>query len=283
MPNELADHSWAVDLLSLAGLVYGTAQATRPSLSGQGLYALVLTFSTAVGWIGWRVGRRLGNPTVGVCAVVLICISGGAMTALASFGAVVVGVAALCAATLLDLPPAALLAALGVVSAVFTLDGQSFHTLFATGAAALLGLLLEIVRHQRTQRLHSDLELVLAQERGAVEHERAELMAERNRTARKVHDVLAHTLSALAAQMTVLDTVVTSGAGTEEVRALIGRSRRLVVEGLTETRRVVQALRDDPVTLDEQLTALTATEGAACQITGPAHPPRVGLALLRVA
>ncbi|MBC9729785.1 histidine kinase [Streptomyces sp. TRM68367] len=81
--------------------------------------------------------------------------------------------------------------------------------------------------------------------------------------------MLAHTLSALSVQMTALDSLVEDGAATDEVRAAIGRSSRLAVEGLEETRRAVWALREEPVALDEQLTALTESEGAAFRIAVP--------------
>ncbi|MFM9557580.1 histidine kinase dimerization/phosphoacceptor domain-containing protein [Streptomyces caniscabiei] len=76
-----------------------------------------------------------------------------------------------------------------------------------------------------------------------------------HRLAREVHDVLAHTLSALSVQLTAVNGLVENGAGAGAVRAAVGRSRRLVVEGVEETRRTVRALRDEPVVLDDQLAA----------------------------
>ncbi|MEU5735940.1 histidine kinase [Streptomyces antimycoticus] len=276
---------WAVGLLALGGLIYGAVQATHPGLDAHGLAALVVTVGLGLGWVGWLVGLRRDRPTVGVCAVALVGVCGAG--AWASFGAVVVGVAAMCALMLVGLLPATALAGLGIAAAAVALaiDGQDVAKLAAVGVGALFGLLLGVVRRQRRHRLRSEAELAVAWERGAVEHERAELFAERNRIAREVHDVLAHTLSALSVQITALDSIVEDGAGTDEVRAAIGRSRRLVVEGLDETRRAVRALREEPVALDEQLTALATDEGADFRITGSVRPlpPAAGMALLRVA
>ncbi|WP_413114679.1 sensor histidine kinase [Streptomyces sp. CY1] len=278
---------WAVGLLALGGLIYGAVRATHPGLDARGLVALVVTVGLGLGWIGWLVGMRRGRPTVGVCAVALVAVCGGVAGAWAPFGAVVVGVAAMCAVMLAGLLPATALAGLGIAAGAVALavDGWDVAKLAAVGVAALLGLLLGVVRRQRRERLRSETELAVARERGAVEHERAELFAERNRIAREVHDVLAHTLSALSVQITALESIVEDGAGTDEVRAAIGRSRRLVVEGLDETRRAVRALREEPVALDEQLTALATGEGADFRITGAVRPlpPAAGIALLRVA
>lgn len=75
------------------------------------------------------------------------------------------------------------------------------------------------------------------------------------------------------------------GTDVRVVRAAIARNRRLVVEGLEETRRAVRALRAEPVALDDQLAALADGEGAVCRLTGTARrlPPAVGMAFLRVA
>ena len=86
------------------------------------------------------------------------------------------------------------------------------------------GLVVGMGRRQSQQRVRQEAELALAQQRAEVEHERAEVLAERNRIAREVHDVLAHTLSALCVQMEALGSLVDDGADPEEcVRPLPGR------------------------------------------------------------
>ncbi|MFE2715278.1 sensor histidine kinase [Streptomyces mirabilis] len=273
-------------MLGLAGLLYGAAQATRPGLDGRHLAALVLTVGIGLGWSGWLAGQYTGCPTLSLAAVALLSASGGAMVPLSAFGAVVVGVAALCAATLIELMPAAALGLVGVIAAAVAaaIVGQGFGGLPAAATGVLLGLLVGVARRQQRVRERADAELAVERERSLVEHERAELLAERNRIAREVHDVLAHTLSALAIQMTALDSLVEDGADAPEVRGAIGRSRRLVVEGLEETRRAVRTLRDEPVALDEQLAALADSAGAVFRPSGTVRslPPTAGMALLRV-
>lgn len=276
-----------VSLLALAGLVYGAATATRVALGGWYPGGLLLTAGVGLGWVGWLAWRHTERVALSLGAVLLLAVSGGAMVALSGFGAVVVGVSGLCAATRVELKFAVVLTGAGVVAAwvAFAMTGQGSVGVLAAAAGAMVGLLLGVSRRQQRVRMRADAELVVERERGAVEHERAELLAERNRIAREVHDVLAHTLSALSVQMTALDSLVEAGAEAHEIRAAIGRNRRLVVEGLEETRRAVQALRDQPVALDEQLSVLAVGEGAALRMSGPTRslPPAAGVALLRVA
>ncbi|WP_416483258.1 sensor histidine kinase [Streptomyces sp. CL12] len=274
-------------LFVLVGLVSGPVRATHPGPEGRHLAALILIICTGLGWVGWLIGRRGQRPAVSAISVALLGAGGGAMVALSTFGAVVVGVAALCAATLVDLIAAAALTAVGVACAAIAIAvvGHESSRLLTVGVGALLGLLLGVGRRQRHAWARADAELAVARERSAVEHQRAELLGERHRIAREVHDVLAHTLSALSVQMTALDSLVEDGVPAREVRAAIGRSRRLVVEGLEETHRAVRALRDEPVALDERLSALANGEGAAFRIRGRVRPlpPPVGMAMVRVA
>ncbi|WP_105972686.1 sensor histidine kinase [Streptomyces geranii] len=274
-------------VIGLAGLVYGAVSATDAGLGGRDPVGLVLTVGVGLGFAGWLFSRHTGRAALALGAVLLLAVSGGAIMAFSGFGAVAVGVAGLCAATRGELRGAVLLAGAGVVAAwvALAVTGHGFVGVAAAAAGALVGLLLGISRRQQQARERADAELVLERERGVVEHERAELLAERNRIAREVHDVLAHTLSALSVQMTALDSLVEAGAEAADIRAAIGRNRRLVVEGLEETRRAVQALRDQPVALDDQLSALTAAQGATLRTSGPTRslPPAAGVALLRVA
>jgi signal transduction histidine kinase len=153
----------------------------------------------------------------------------------------------------------------------------------ASGAAA--GLTVGMGRRQGQERVRQEADLVLARERTELEHERAEVLSERNRIAREVHDVLAHTLSALSVQMEAIGTVLDDGGEAADVRDAVGRSRRLVSEGLVETRRAVRVLRDEPVDAAEQIARLGADNEVTFRIAGRPRPlpPGAGLALVRVA
>ena len=272
-------------VLGLAALVYGAAATTEAGPTEGHLAGLALAVGTALGGAGHLVGRRVGPRWMSTVSLVALSTVGGAMATLSSFGLVVVGVAAVYAG-LLELPAATAVAAAGVVGvAVAVAMGRPTDSLPGAAVCALLGLLVGSGRRHYLNRARIDAELAVARERSALEHERAELLTERTRIAREVHDVLAHTLSALSVQMNALDSLVEGGADTGETRTAIGRSRRLVVEGLDETRRAVRALREEPVALDARLADLAATAGAVFGLRGQARTlsPAAGTALSRVA
>jgi signal transduction histidine kinase len=84
--------------------------------------------------------------------------------------------------------------------------------------------------------------------------------------------------------MEALGSLIDGGATSEEIAEVTARSRRLVTEGLAETRRAVRVLRDEPVDVADQICAL-ADEHVRVSIEG--EPKRLsasaGLALVRVA
>ncbi|MFL6076656.1 MAG: sensor histidine kinase [Mycobacteriales bacterium] len=136
-------------------------------------------------------------------------------------------------------------------------------------------------------------ELLLAEAQVALEEKaRAAALAERARIAREIHDVLAHSLSALAVHLEGARLALRR-AGDEPALAVsqVERARRLAREGLEETRRAVEALRGDPLPLPDLLTALAelyrADHGAPAVVTvhGTPRPlaPDVALAGYRVA
>ncbi len=130
--------------------------------------------------------------------------------------------------------------------------------------------------------------------RVSIEHERAELaaaradvLAERNRLAREVHDVLAHTLGALSVQLEALSAraQTEASAATPDLRRGLAHAKALASDGLGEARRAVAALRDDAVALDVQVQTLCAATGSALEVLGSPVPlaPETTLALYRVA
>jgi signal transduction histidine kinase len=121
-------------------------------------------------------------------------------------------------------------------------------------------------RRQAQDRARQDAELALARERSALDRERADVLAERNHVAREVHDVLAHTLSALSVQMEAVGSLLDDGSPPERVRDAVGRSQRLVRDGLEETRRAVRVLRDEPVDVVAQLALLSEDGNASFRV-----------------
>jgi signal transduction histidine kinase len=75
--------------------------------------------------------------------------------------------------------------------------------------------------------------------------EQLTISRERNRLAREVHDVLAHTLSGVAVQLEGVRAMLHHDP--EQAGALLNHSLQAVREGLTETRRALQELRAKPL------------------------------------
>ena len=75
--------------------------------------------------------------------------------------------------------------------------------------------------------------------------EKLAVSQERNRLARELHDVLAHTLSGVAVELEGLRAMMHRDP--QQASALLDHSLRAIREGLTETRRAVKELRAKPL------------------------------------
>jgi signal transduction histidine kinase len=276
-----------IRVLGLVGLVYAVASATHPGGTGRHLAALLLTVAVGAGWLTWLLAQHRDDRRTSIGSLCALTVIGGAVVGLSPVGAGVVGVAGLGAASLLEVRPALAIAAVGIAAsavAVAVTDASAVG-IGAAALAAAAGVAMGVARRQSRLRVAQAAELALAHQQGELEHARAEVLAERNRVAREVHDVLAHTLSALAVQMEALDALVADGTDQPALRDALQQSRRLVVDGLDETRRAVRVLRNEPVALAEQVAALAAVDGADLSVSGAPRPlpAAAGIAVVRVA
>ena len=157
------------------------------------------------------------------------------------------------------------------------------------GLSAAYGVSYGFRRLQREQaRTSAALEELRAAREGQLEAARAE---ERARLAREIHDVLAHTLSALAVQVEGAKLMLETH--TDDTRAVqsLDRAHRLAQEGLQEVRRAVGALRGDtlpgPDALPDLVRAFQGDSGIACRLEVAGEPvhlgPEAGLAIYRTA
>ncbi|EWC62025.1 putative two-component system sensor kinase [Actinokineospora spheciospongiae] len=116
-----------------------------------------------------------------------------------------------------------------------------------------------VVRAEQAERLLAE------GKRAAEASATAAALAERARIAREIHDILAHSLAALAIQLEAVDATLATHPDAETDPVLraaalrLARSLRLTRDGLVETRRAVHALREDAVPLPELVEALAGT------------------------
>jgi signal transduction histidine kinase len=133
----------------------------------------------------------------------------------------------------------------------------------ASVSAAFLGVWLSgATRRQYLQRTEQAELLLIESRRAADADNRSAALAERARIAREIHDIQAHSLSALSLQLEAAGALLQDPslpAGDPvlaKVAGCIDRASRLAREGLAETSSAVQALREDAVSLPELLASL---------------------------
>ncbi len=287
VPARWSGLSNVVSLLGLGLLVWGvSAELFRRGSHANQPVAVVLLTVASVAWLVALVLRR-DDSRLSAAAVGTMALTGGALAAFASSALVFPAVAVFVAAVRWRLEVAAVVGLGGWAATVIAevAVGASIGVILGGLAGILGGALVGISRRQAVDRTEQLARTEVATARAEVERERAQLLAERNHLAREIHDVLAHTLSALSVQLEAFGTVVDAEPGTSPaVRTQLDRTRELVHEGLDEARRAVGALRDDVVPLDLQLARLCQRHGAHLDVEGvpPSLPAPVVVALYRV-
>jgi signal transduction histidine kinase len=181
-------------------------------------------------------------------------------------------------------------AAFVVLEVIIGFSGQGLGGLVILGAlAGCYGLMFLTVRLREANEQAEALLVELEQSR-AIEA-RAAGMAERQRLAREMHDVLAHSLSGLLLQLEGARMLAAEDPTDPRLPEVIDRAHRLGKSGLEEARRAIGMLRDDQLPGPEGLAELAAhfeeERGISCQLTvsGDEHPlgAEARLALYRVA
>lgn len=256
-------------LVSLAGILM-----VRPlgwsgwPLVGTVLLALnvVMTFVRSVPDRKLPPGSRL--PSAGVGAVLAALIfgydPGSAGQAFGYFMAVHIGVRFEPAvAAVLALGEAGLVAV--IIAVRHEPDGVPWWTAAGLAFSVLFGML----RRTRLRTLRANRDLVEQTRRAATLQIRAQQLADRAELARNIHDVLAHSLSGVNMQLSMADALLEAGR-VEDGKVAVQKARGMVVSGLNEARRAVQALRAETLDLIPTLRAMVEPDaGERVEIRGP--------------
>ncbi|HEX4061028.1 MAG TPA: histidine kinase [Streptosporangiaceae bacterium] len=214
------------------------------------------------------------------------CTSGNGSTALVIFTAV----AAMYVGGELDLSAALAVTSTGVLAIEVSglIFSDSYGTLIGFPAIVLAGLV--IGRNRGAYRIQAEQAAALLAQRQQLQAEqrRADLLDERARIAREIHDVLAHSLGALGIQVQAARSMLRKDI--DQADELLIAAQRMAAEGLVETRRAVHALRAGTLPLNEELAGVTDTYAQRYRVavsfeTGgvpAAMPPDATVALLRI-
>jgi signal transduction histidine kinase len=267
----------------------------RPALSGKGLGVLIALVAAVVGILASLPRPQLPQG-MRFAALSLVAAAGVALGALQPDAAAVGLILYVVAISAMRLArPAA------VLITVFAVGGQAIGYLFVAddpGSQILSLVLLTvpwflIIRLMRQLREGRDEAETLVDELQASReaHAQSVTLAERARVARDMHDVLAHSLSALALQLEATRLQAVDRGTDPEVVAAVERAHHLAAGGLDEARRAIAALRGDELPGPERLQALADAfeehTDARCSLTVTGAPndlaPEARLALYRTA
>jgi signal transduction histidine kinase len=224
----------------------------------------------------------------GIANMSVMCVCGGllAITIPQSWTIVLPYILASVAARRYPARPAmAMVGAAAVTIVVIQLTGRvNLLSMTATLAVLVAVTMGALARRTRAERL-DQMELALARAQTArEEHAKAAALAERARIAREVHDVLAHSLSALSLNLQGARLMLAKEGASEQAQEQVRRAQRLAADGVAEARRAVAALREDPVPAARAIADLVAgsrletgtptemvVEGVPRELSGPAE------------
>ena len=270
----------------VAGLVTTSAIAAepQPSLHGDGLAVLIALVVFDVGIVVAVARRsRVGYqgsvwPLFAVQAVAAL-----ALVYLQPTGSGYFTLYVLAGIVFVRLEPrAAIIGFISTVAAISVMrtlgggnEGSTANVVGADLAAILFFMMGYTGRMFRAGQLRAEN---LLAEREATREAQAQAIAlqERSRLAREMHDVLAHSLSALAVQLEGARLLARERGADPEVVQTIERSNRLARAGLDEARRAIEALRGGdmpgPDRLGELAAAFAEQTGVDCRVELDGEP-----------
>jgi len=284
---------WPVVTMVLI-LLSGVIGTPTPALHGEGLVTLLGGGTIAI-LIGIELYFDPQDDRAQFAFVLLLGLSSIALMSVQESGTAVLGTYAAVASAVMRLPKrlalAAIIPIIGIVDVGILVSSNERFLVFAWTNIAYIFMFVigHLVRLSENHQIQAE-ELLEEEERTRKARNEAAALDERGRIARELHDVLAHSLSALSvelegARLLALDRDVDS-----DVIAAIGRAHRHAASGLDEARAAIKALRGDsvpgPDKLEELLEEMRA-HGIACTLEIRGEPRRLpseaALAVFRTA
>jgi signal transduction histidine kinase len=259
-------HAWLPTLAvtAICGIGVGILAAGLPAgAAGAGTVALLVA-AAALSVVA--LSQRIRHLRVVVPALVGVGLCGAGLDLQADGPGFIAGYVSLVGLALRTPRLIAILAGIPVVMAISAEETyQSTNPastilaiLFASGLLFIVSVFAAVSLDGRRH-----VEAQLAHEAATSEaRNQAAALAERSRLARDLHDVLAHSLSALAVQLEATRlTAISMGAGTTLV-GQIASARKLTCIGMLEAQRALQLLREGDIPGPASLPGLVSETSA---------------------
>jgi signal transduction histidine kinase len=267
----------------------------NPGFPGRDVAAVLAVGGFALGALG-ALTARYRRAAVRIVFAIMLLVSSAALMGLQPDGP---GLAGLLAGVVLLAPrvpdrfPVALsIAGITCLAAVAVAVSHDSPALALLAAIAIIGFPGMTLLARRLGQANDQAERLLIElEETRAAQAQAAGLAERQRLAREMHDVLAHSLSGLMLQLESARILAADDPSDPRLPGIIERAHHLGKSGLQEARRAIGMLRDDELPGPERLASLAAQfqdlSGIPCQFTvsGQAYdlPPEARLAVYRVA
>jgi len=246
-----------------------------PGLAGRHLVVSVALGGFILGVLGAPATYRRPGPAH-LALVVVVLVSSAVLVFLQPRGAAIIGLF-VAAIFLIRMAPRRFEIPLSVgLAAIAVTTGAGSATSGLLGALAVVGFFGMTVTSRRLQEANERSEALVAElEQTRAAEARAAGLAERQRLAREMHDVLAHSLSGLMLQLEGARMLAAENPGDPRLPEAIDRAHHLGSAGLEEASRAIGMLRGDELPGPERLADLaarfSADSGVPCRFNVSGH------------
>ena len=263
--QQEATHRWMrrlVPPLFVVVAVVVFSSGRNPELASRGADAAIAAGGFALGGLG-ALTARYRRAAVRVIFAVMLLASSAALVRLHPDGPGLAGLLAglvLLPARVPDRFPISLaIAGIAGLAAVVVAVSHGSPASALLSAVAIIGFPGMTLLARRLGQANLQAERLLIELEGArAAQARADGLAERQRLAREMHDVLAHSLSGLMLQLEGARMLAAEHPGDARLPGIIERAHHLGKSGLEEARRAIGMLRDDELPGPERLASLAA-------------------------